>query len=73
MVKIFICSQCKQEYPIEDCTTFEGRDYCPDCLRELTSVCDACGTRIWEDDAYLWMGRTLCTSCFQRRINTSKH
>ena len=67
MTQTFLCSQCCQRYPTNDCTKFNGKNYCPDCLRELTSVCAICGARIPADDAYLYMGRTLCVSCFRQR------
>ncbi len=63
MAETFICSVCHTEHDIEDCTTFGGRDFCPECLQAETCVCDRCGERIWLLDACCDETHTLCETC----------
>ncbi len=70
MAETFICSECRREYPIENCTTFEDRNYCPDCFRELTCVCDRCGQRVLVEDSESDGHITLCEHCYNHHYDT---
>lgn len=65
MKETFVCSSCGAEFPIDDCTLFDGQELCPDCLDEETTVCDHCGDRIWRDNAEGNDSITLCHSCYE--------
>ena len=42
----FICSGCLEEVAIDQLLEFGGRNLCPRCLEEETTVCSVCGERI---------------------------
>lgn len=69
MNETFVCSHCGYTCDIEDCTTFDGNDFCPDCLDEQTVVCEHCGRRIWADDA-ADCDLILCERCFDNYYTT---
>lgn len=47
----FICSHCGGSFDEDDLRCFGNEVFCPDCLDELTVVCERCGDRIWAEDA----------------------
>ncbi len=68
--KIFICCHCGGEFPMEQRTTFQDEDFCPDCLSDLTRVCSDCGTRFWTDNDMGYDGHPLCSHCYNQHYTT---
>lgn len=63
MEEKIICSHCNQ--PVEgDCETINGQIVCPDCVARHCSVCDRCGTTIWDSDVYGDEYTNLCHHCY---------
>ena len=59
-----ICANCESEHPL-DAMFRVGSDWlCESCADEYTVVCDACGERIYSEDAVEDSNYTLCESCF---------
>lgn len=59
-----ICANCEAEHPL-DAMFRVGSDWlCESCADEYTVVCDACGERIYSEDAIEDSNYTLCESCF---------
>lgn len=57
-----ICFHCGQQY--EEVVCFDDRLFCPECLDELTFICDHCGEReLCENEGYI-QGDTVCNSCY---------
>ena len=59
-----ICANCGAEHPL-DAMFRVGSDWlCESCADEFTVVCDACGERIYSEDAIEDSNYTLCEDCF---------
>ena len=64
-----LCSHCGGTFDEDDIRYFCGEMLCPDCLDELTVVCERCGDRIWTDDA-ADSDITLCQHCYDNYYTT---
>lgn len=69
MSETFICSHCGDVCDIEDMTHFDGLDLCPECIDELTIICERCGKRIWAEDA-ADSEIVLCERCYDDYYTT---
>ena len=70
MSQIFLCSSCGREHPISQRIIFDGKELCPDCLAECTTLCRVCGERILlENNAGTEM-HPLCQTCFDDYYTT---
>ena len=70
MSETFLCSNCGVEHPISQQITFDGKELCPNCLAERTTLCRVCGERILrEDNAGIEM-HPLCQTCFDEYYTT---
>lgn len=58
------CAHCGACIDTDDYEEFNGEILCSDCLDELTTYCDCCGSRIWREDTYGDAYTTLCTHCY---------
>jgi formylmethanofuran dehydrogenase subunit E len=63
MITTFTCDHCKEEKSIDQCTEFDGKMLCEQCLRNETCICDSCGERLWRDDNQGSDSITLCSYC----------
>ena len=45
------CEECGVRLTEESVHMFDGRRMCGACLERMTTVCDYCSRRIWNDDA----------------------
>ena len=59
-----ICSHCGAVIDSDDYEEFCGKIYCTDCLDEVTTYCDCCGSRIYIDDVYGDDYTNLCSYCY---------
>ena len=59
-----ICANCESEHPLDEMFRVGSEWLCESCADELTVVCDACGERIYSEDAVEDSNYTLCESCF---------
>ena len=59
-----ICANCEAERPLDEMFRVGSDWLCESCADELTVVCDACGERIYSEDAVEDSNYTLCESCF---------
>ena len=59
-----ICANCESEHPLDEMFRVGSEWLCESCANELTVVCDACGERIYSEDAVEDSNYTLCESCF---------
>ena len=59
-----ICANCDAEHPLDEMFRVGSEWLCESCADELTVVCDACGERIYSEDAVEDSNYTLCESCF---------
>lgn len=59
-----ICANCEAEHPLDAMFRVGSEWLCESCADELTVVCDACGERIYTEDAVEDSNYTLCESCF---------
>ena len=59
-----ICANCESEHPLDEMFRVGSDWLCESCADELTVVCDACGERIYSEDAVEDSNYTLCESCF---------
>ena len=59
-----ICANCESEHPLDEMFRVGSDWLCESCVDELTVVCDACGERIYSEDAVEDSNYTLCESCF---------
>ncbi len=48
MSETFLCSSCGGEHPISERITYDGKELCPDCLAERTTLCRVCGNKLFE-------------------------
>ena len=64
-----LCSHCGGSFDEEDIRYFCGEMLCPDCLDELTVVCERCGDRIWAEDA-ADSDLTFCQHCYDNYYTT---
>ena len=46
-----ICANCDAEHPLDEMFRVGSEWLCESCADELTVVCDACGERIYSEDA----------------------
>ena len=60
----FTCGGCLEEIPMEQLHEFDGRNLCPECFREETTVCSVCGERIWNYDNAGTAETPLCQRCY---------
>ncbi len=72
-----VCCHCGKTVTPETEAPFYGRLYCENCLDALTFICDQCGARIYEADAYYedeFDEIPLCHACYQSlQANSSIH
>ena len=59
-----ICANCEAEHPLDEMFRVGSDWLCEHCADEYTVVCDACGERIYSEDAVEDSNYTLCESCF---------
>ena len=59
-----ICANCESEHPLDEMFRVGSEWLCESCADELTVVCEACGERIYSEDAVEDSNYTLCESCF---------
>lgn len=64
-----LCSHCGGSFDEDDIRYFCGEMLCPDCLDELTVLCERCGDRIWAEDA-ADSDLTLCQHCYDNYYTT---
>lgn len=69
MEETFICSHCGQEFPESDKMSFDGKDYCEECLDELTFICDHCRDRYFIDDVQGDSNIYLCQECYDEHYD----
>ena len=50
MEETLICCECGEELSGEEAYSFGGEHYCPDCLDEVTGICDCCGERVSNEE-----------------------
>lgn len=60
----FTCGGCLDEIPMDQLHEFDGRNLCPECFREETTVCSVCGERIWSYDNAGTAETPLCQRCY---------
>ena len=60
----FTCGGCLEEIPMDQLHEFDGRNFCPECFREETTVCSVCGERIWGHDYAGTAETPLCQRCY---------
>ena len=65
-----LCDVCRETYPIEQLTEFDGTVYCRDCLEEETVVCSCCGERIHSGDNAGDTDTPLCQDCYDNYYTT---
>ena len=63
------CSICKQLYPSEERTKFDGSLLCPSCLEAETVICADCGKRIRNRDNCGTISYPLCSECREREYD----
>lgn len=63
MSEPFTCSHCGTSLPLSELCDFDGNLLCPDCLEELTVVCNHCGQRFHVDSVHQEQDLTLCYLC----------
>lgn len=62
------CEHCLKELTKETTYSFDGQNYCEECLESLTVICDDCRERfLRRDDRH--PSRHLCPSCFENHYN----
>ena len=49
---IIKCAECGAVLNENSKREFDGLVLCEDCLNNMTTTCDNCGRRIWNDDRY---------------------
>ena len=59
-----ICANCGAEHPLDAMFRIGSDWLCESCADEFTVVCDACGERVYSEDAVEDSNYTLCESCF---------
>ena len=59
-----ICSHCGAVIDSDDYEEVGGKIYCTDCLDEVTTYCDCCGSRIFIYDVYGDDYTNLCSYCY---------
>jgi len=64
-----ICSHCGQEFPMSEKMSFDGKDYCEECLNELTFICDHCGDRFFIEEVQGDSNTYLCQECYDEHYN----
>ena len=58
------CCNCDKLILVEDAEDFDGKPWCEDCLNEETTICNDCGERVYNDDAYgTSYGYYICDCC----------
>lgn len=59
-----ICDSCKDAFPDESMTEFEGEHYCEECLDDQAPQCDDCGKRESKEDmTEIKDGVFVCSKC----------
>lgn len=61
----FRCTCCHDDFPLTALLNFNHANLCPDCFEQETTICDACGERIWADDAISDDDTDLCECCYE--------
>ena len=69
MNRKIVCTHCGDTFDADEMTSFGEEILCPDCLDELTVVCERCGIRIWAEDA-ADSDITLCDHCYDNYYTT---
>ena len=62
----FICGQCGEEHPLEQCCMVGEEELCERCAQEETLLCIRCGTRIWREGNAGDTDTPLCQQCYDR-------
>ena len=61
---VITCSNCGAVLTSETMIEFDGKTLCIECLECLTSTCENCGVRMWNDDVNGDSHIILCDRCY---------